>query len=71
MHRFLAMTDSHAQKSKTYLRLSEAAELAHVSSATLRRWADAGKVPYVRTPGGERRFLRSSVEALLTPGGAK
>ena len=43
------------------LRLSEAASLLGVRPETLRRWADAGTVPCVRTPGGERRFRREDI----------
>lgn len=32
---------------------------------TLRRWADSGKVESYTTPGGHRRFLRSSLEAMV------
>ena len=32
---------------------------------TLRRWADNGKVDVFTTPGGHRRFLRASIDAML------
>ena len=32
---------------------------------TLRRWADTGKVHSYQTPGGHRRFLRSSLESMI------
>lgn len=32
---------------------------------TLRRWADNGKIDVFTTPGGHRRFLRTSIDALL------
>jgi molybdopterin-binding protein len=35
-------------------RISEAAELLGVSSDTVRRWADAGRLPTVRTEQGHR-----------------
>lgn len=35
-------------------RISEAAALLGVSSDTLRRWADAGRVPTTRDPSGRR-----------------
>ena len=38
-----------------------------VHPSTLRQWADAGKIPAVRTPGGHRRFAESDVRALLEP----
>ncbi len=38
-----------------------------VHPSTLRQWADSGKIPTVRTPGGHRRFAESDVRALLEP----
>ena len=35
-------------------RIGQAAELLGVSVDTMRRWADAGRVKVVRTPGGRR-----------------
>ncbi len=32
---------------------------------TLRRWADTGKIEVFTTPGGHRRFLRASIDAML------
>ncbi len=36
-----------------------------VDPDTLRRWADNGKIEVFTTPGGHRRFLKASIEALL------
>ena len=36
-----------------------------VDPDTLRRWADNGKIDVFTTPGGHRRFLRTSIDALL------
>jgi hypothetical protein len=36
-----------------------------VSTATLRRWCDAGDVRAFTTPGGHRRFARAAVVAML------
>ena len=36
-----------------------------VDPDTLRRWADNGKIDVFTTPGGHRRFLRASIDALL------
>lgn len=46
-----------------WLTLKDAAGLLHVHQATLRRWADAGEMPHMVTPGGHRRFLREDVIA--------
>jgi len=40
-----------------------------VGSTTVKRWADEGRLPYIRTAGGHRRFRRSAVEELLTQPG--
>lgn len=36
-----------------------------VDPDTLRRWADNGKIEVFTTPGGHRRFLKVSIDALL------
>jgi excisionase family DNA binding protein len=48
-----------------WLELSEAAEYLGVHFTTLRRWADAGQVPCIRTPGGRRRFGRAQLATFL------
>jgi excisionase family DNA binding protein len=48
-----------------WLPLGAASRLVGVGPDTLRRWADAGKVQSYATPGGHRRFLRSSLEAMI------
>ena len=49
----------------TWLTLGEASRILGVDPDTLRRWADHGKVDVLKTPGGHRRFLRSSIEGML------
>ncbi len=44
------------------LELSEAAQILEVHQSTLRRWADSGKIPHIRTLSGRRRFPRSALE---------
>jgi excisionase family DNA binding protein len=53
--------------SKGWLTLREACKRLGVSPATLRQWADAGKVQSFRTPGGHRRFLLSQLDTLAIP----
>ncbi len=48
-----------------WLELGEAADFLGVHFTTLRRWADAGQVPCIRTPGGRRRFNRAELAAFL------
>jgi excisionase family DNA binding protein len=50
--------DSH------WLSLEEAARRLQVHRATLREWADRGRIRAYRTPGGHRRFSEADVEAL-------
>jgi excisionase family DNA binding protein len=52
--------------SSSWLELGEAAAFLGVHFTTLRRWADADRVPYIRTPGGRRRFRRSELAAFLS-----
>jgi excisionase family DNA binding protein len=48
---------------KEWLSLSEASARLGVHPTTLRRWADSGTFPYLRTPGGHRRFRTADVVA--------
>jgi len=50
---------------KEWLSLTEASELLGVHPATLRRWTDAGSVPFFRTPGGHRRFRTTDLAAWM------
>ncbi len=47
--------------------LGQAASLLSISSSTLRRWADDGRIPTVRTSGGHRRFRLSELRQLAPP----
>lgn len=42
----------------------EVAVLFRVDPKTVTRWAAAGRLPSIRTPGGHRRFRWGDVEAL-------
>jgi len=57
---------SPAQETTTWLSLNEAAKRLNVHPATLREWADRGRVRTFRTPGGHRRFSGEDVDALAT-----
>jgi excisionase family DNA binding protein len=41
------------------------AALFRVDPKTVTRWAAAGRISSIRTPGGHRRFRESEVRALL------
>lgn len=43
----------------------EVAALFHVNPKTVTRWAEAGKIGFVTTAGGHRRYRRSQIHALL------
>lgn len=43
----------------------EVATMLRVDPKTVSRWARAGKLPFIRTPGGHRRYRRSEVEAIM------
>lgn len=44
---------------------AEVAHLFRVDPKTVTRWAAAGRIGSIRTPGGHRRFRESEVRALL------
>jgi excisionase family DNA binding protein len=52
-------------RSPEWMTIHEAAMLVGVSSATLRRWSDAGDIRSFTTPGGHRRFSRAAIAGLL------
>ncbi len=43
----------------------EVASLFRVDPKTVTRWATAGRIGSIRTPGGHRRFRESEVRSLL------
>ena len=43
----------------------EVAALFRVDAKTVTRWAAAGKISCIRTPGGHRRFREDEVRSLL------
>lgn len=47
------------------MKCGEVAALFRVDNRTVVRWADQGKITSVRTLGGHRRYLASSVYAAL------
>ena len=66
------MTVSRTQQTgatEEWLSVHEACALIGVAPATLRRWSAAGDVPAFTTPGGHRRFARSTIMGLLPSGG--
>lgn len=50
-----------------YLMPPEARERFGYHPKTLSQWADEGKIEYVRSPGGHRRYALSSLEPIAEP----
>lgn len=48
-----------------YLKTSEVAMQLQVSPKTVARWAKEGRLPYLVTLGGHRRFPASAIEHLI------
>jgi excisionase family DNA binding protein len=48
-----------------WLALGAAADYLGIHFTTLRRWADDGMVPCIRTPGGRRRFKKDELDAFM------
>lgn len=44
---------------------AEVARLFRVDPKTVTRWAKAGKIEFITTPGGHRRYREAEVRALL------
>ena len=52
--------------SELTISIGEAAHVIGVSTKTLRRWADADKIKYERSPTGQRRFFLADIKR-ITP----
>lgn len=57
--------DRAAPRDPRWLGLGDASRLLGVSTATVRRWADSGRLKPFTTPGGHRRFERTALERML------
>ncbi len=55
----------HAGSGERLLTPGEVAALFRVDPKTVTRWASAGRIGSIRTPGGHRRFRESEVKNLL------
>ena len=61
------MNDVHAEEGRL-LTPGEVASMFRVDPKTVTRWAAAGRISSIRTPGGHRRFRESEIRALLDGG---
>lgn len=61
----MSFSSIHFDESDRFLSRAQVAEIFSVSPSTVTRWADGGKLPYVRTLGGHRRYVKSSILRLL------
>ncbi len=59
------MDDSPPETLGPWLELSAAADYLGIHFTTLRRWADDGRVPCIRTPGRRRRFKKVELDAFV------
>ncbi|OUR75804.1 hypothetical protein A9Q75_17035 [Colwellia psychrerythraea] len=51
---------------KSLLTPAEAAKLLHVAPTTIRHWAQIGRLPFITTPGGHRRFDKNDILSLMS-----
>jgi excisionase family DNA binding protein len=48
-----------------FLRPAEVADLLSVSPKTVSRWAKEGKLPFLKTLGGHRRYPAAEIQKLV------
>jgi excisionase family DNA binding protein len=65
MSRTKTQPDSKQAENVEWLSLRDAAQVIGIHPATLRAWADHGRVASQRTAGGHRRFSRADLQAWL------
>ena len=61
----MRMAVTHTQRADERIGIGEAAALAQLHPATIRRAVKRGDIPFTTTPGGQYRFRRGDIEALL------
>jgi excisionase family DNA binding protein len=65
VERRAARDEADTLAAQGWLRSGQVATMFRVHPRTVLRWADAGRLPYVTTLGGQRRFPNAQVQALL------
>jgi excisionase family DNA binding protein len=53
-----------ATTAPSYLHTAEVADILHVSPKTVSRWAKEGKLPFLKTLGGHRRYPAAEIRQL-------
>jgi excisionase family DNA binding protein len=53
-----------ATTAPSYLRAAEVADIMHVSPKTVSRWAKEGRLPFLKTLGGHRRYPEAEIREL-------
>ena len=56
--------DAPGDDASCWVSLRGACAILRASESSVRRWADSGKIPVYRTPGGHRRFPQAELLAL-------
>jgi excisionase family DNA binding protein len=49
---------------ESFLHPSQVADILHVSPKTIARWAKDGRLPFLRTLGGHRRYPEQAIRQL-------
>ena len=55
---------SPSTQEPSYLRAAEVADILHVSPKTVSRWAKEGRLPFMKTLGGHRRYPAAKIREL-------
>lgn len=63
--------DSDSDDDRRWGRVGDAAERAGVTTATIRRWCESGRLRHRRPPGGQRQIDLDHLEGLLAPTGGE
>jgi excisionase family DNA binding protein len=61
-----AQPSKAATTDPSYLRTAQVAEILYVSPKTVSRWAKEGKLPFLNTLGGHRRYPEAEIRELAT-----
>jgi excisionase family DNA binding protein len=56
--------DNPSTQEPSYLRAAQVADILYVSPKTVSRWAKEGKLPFMKTLGGHRRYPAAKIREL-------